>query len=82
MMTGPPIKIHIDPNVVPVAVSTPAQPPIHWLDEIKEQLYTDVRLGVIEKVEHNTPTPWLQFVEHSGLENRTVDLDELLTCKP
>ena len=58
MMTGPPIKIHIDPTAIPVAVHTPALTPIHWHDEIKEQLDTDVRLGVIEKVEPNTPTTW------------------------
>ena len=29
-MTGPPLKIHIDPDAVPVAANTPTPVPRHW----------------------------------------------------
>ena len=72
MMTGPPIKIHIDPTAIPVAVHTPALTPIHWCDEIKEQLDTDVRLGV---------TTWCHRAiwtrKPDGGPRRVVDLQSL-----
>ena len=50
MMSGPPIKIHVDPDAKPSAVHTPASIPIRWRETIKQQLDADVALGVIEKV--------------------------------
>jgi len=63
MMSGPPIKIHIKADAEPSAVHTPAQIPIHWREQIKEQLDADVALGVIEKVQPNTPSTWLMEMD-------------------
>ena len=38
MMDSKPLKLHLDPDAKPVAVSTTATVPIHWRDEIKAQL--------------------------------------------
>ena len=80
-MSGPPISINVEPGVTPVAVHTPASIPVHWRDEIKKQLDADVRLGVIEKVEPNTPTTWCHraiWVRKSdGTPRRVVDFQAL-----
>ena len=36
IMTGPPIKIHVDPDVISSTVHSPAQVPIHWRITSKE----------------------------------------------
>ena len=72
MMTGPPIKIHVDPDAIPSTVHTPAQVPIHWREQVKKQLDDDVALGVIEKVEPNTPTTYELF----GYVNQMAALGE------
>ena len=81
MMTGPPITININPEATPTAVHTPAPIPIHWRDEVKKQLEADVALGVIEKVEPNTPATWCHrafWVRKSdGSPRRVVDLQSL-----
>ena len=81
MMTGPPIEIHVDPAATPVAVHTPAPTPIHWRNEIERQLQNDVTLGVIEKVEPNTPTTWCHRAiwvrKPDGSPRRVVDLQSL-----
>ena len=81
MMTGPPIAININPEATPTAVHTPAPIPIQWRDEVKKQLEADVALGVIEKVEPNTPTTWCHrafWVRKSdGSPRRVVDFQSL-----
>ena len=81
MMTGPPISIHIDPDTKPIAVHTPASIPIHWQEEVKQQLDADVALGVIEKVEPNTPTTWCHRAiwvrKPDGSPRRVVDFQSL-----
>lgn len=81
MMTGPPINITIDPEATPTTIHTPASIPIHWREEVKKQLDADVALGVIEKVEPNTPTTWCHraiWVRKSdGSPRRVVDFQSL-----
>ena len=81
MMSGPPIKIHVDPDAKPSAVHTPAPIPIHWQETIKQQLDADVALGVIEKVEPNSPTTWCDRAiwvrKADGSPRRVVDFQSL-----
>ena len=50
-MDGPPMEIHLIKDAIPRKVSTPATIPLHWHDQVKADLDSDVALGVIEKVE-------------------------------
>lgn len=81
MMTGPPIEINIDPLASPTVVHSPAPIPIHWRDEIKKQLDDDVNLGVIEKVEPNSPSTWCHRAiwtrKTDGSPRRVVDYQSL-----
>lgn len=81
MMSGPPIRIHIDPGAPPIAVHTPAPIPIHWREAVKQQLDEDVRLGVIEKVGPNTPSTWchraIWIRKADGGPRRVVDFQSL-----
>ena len=80
-MVGPPIQIHIDPNAKPVNLRTPAPVPLHWQQQVKEELFRDVELGVLEPVPHGEPTRWcFRMVisrKHDGGPRRTVDLSPL-----
>ena len=80
-MSGPPLKLNIDPDSTPVAVHTPAPVPIHWQDEVKAQLDRDVELGVIEPVPWGQPTLWcsrmVTVAKSDGSPRRTVDLQSL-----
>ena len=55
LQSSPPLELHVDPSVKPVAVHRPAVVPIHWREAVKQGLLRDIRLGVIEKVPMNTP---------------------------
>ena len=86
MMKVDPIKIHIDPDATPKAVYTAATVPIHWREEVQEQLNQDVAMGIIEPVPSGVPTTWqarMQVVaKPDGTPRRTVDLRVLNThCK-
>ena len=80
-MSGPPLKLDVDPNVTPTAVHTPIPVPIHWQDEVKAQLDRDVKLGVIEPVPWGEPTTWcsrmVTVAKHNGSPRRTIDLQAL-----
>ncbi len=56
LMKGDPLKLHVDPNATPVAIHKPALVPLHWQDKVHADLERDVRIGVLEKVNPNTPT--------------------------
>ena len=47
-MDGPPLELHVDPNVKPYAAHIPASVPAHWEKQVKKDLNRDVALGVIE----------------------------------
>jgi len=80
-MTGPAISLHVDPNATPSAVHTPAHVPLHWQDVVKDQLDSDVNLGVLEKVPIGEPSPWCHRMvlarKADGTPRRTVDLSPL-----
>ena len=81
MMTGPPLKMFIDPNATPVACHKITPVPIHWKEKVKEDLDRDVKLGVLFRVPHNTPTNWLSRMiitsKANGEPRRTVDFQPL-----
>ena len=81
MMEGPPLRLMIDSEAIPVACHTPVPVPLHWQEEIKAGLGQDVRLGVIEPVEIGEPVTWCHRMvicaKKNGKPRRTVDLHPL-----
>ena len=77
-MTGEPLKLFLDPDARPIAVHKPAVVPIHWQEKVHSDLERDVALGVLEKVEPNTPVTWCSRMvvtaKADGTPRRTVDL--------
>ena len=57
-MEGPPLKFHIDPQAIPIKLHKPAPVPLHWQEQVEEELNRDVALGVLERVPHGEPTEW------------------------
>ena len=78
LMKGEPLELHVDPTAKPVAIHKPALVPLHWQDKVYADLERDVRIGVLERVNPNTPTTWCsRMVVTSmadGSPRRTVDL--------
>ena len=75
-MSGPPMKIHVDPKAVPIAVHKPITIPHHWQEQVKADL--DMMLGILEKDPMGVPTRFqsrmVVVVKKSGKPRRTVDL--------
>ena len=75
------MKIHIDPEAIPVAAYKPIPIPHHWQKIVKSKLDRDCELGIIEEVPVGVPTKWqLRMVvvaKKSGKPRRTVDLSPL-----
>ena len=57
-MNCPPAHIHLKSDAVPHARHTPIPIPLHWKNEVKEQLEKDARDGVIEPVQIGEPVIW------------------------
>ena len=80
-VTGPPLKLHVDPNAKPKCVHVPSTVPLHWEKQIEEQLLEDVRMGVLERVPHGVPTKWCHRMvvtrKPNGKPRRTVDMSAL-----
>ena len=78
MMNCEPLHLYVDPEAKPVAVHKPALVPIHWQEKVHQDLERDVRLGVLEKVDPNTPVTWCSRMvitpKADGTPRRTVDL--------
>jgi hypothetical protein len=81
IMSGEPLRLHIDSEARPVAVHKPAIVPLHWQDKVYEDLERDVRIGVLERVDANTPTTWCSRMvitaKADGTPRRTIDLQPL-----
>ena len=80
-MHGPPMRLMIDQNAKPVAIHKAIPVPIHFQEDVKEGLNTDVRLGVLEPVPEGTPTTWCHRMvvcsKKCGSCRRTVDFQAL-----
>ena len=81
MMSGPPLRLMINPNATPYAIHKPIPIPIHFQEDIYEGLKRDERLGVIESVPVGTPVTWCHKMvvvpKKNGKPRRTVDLQPL-----
>ena len=80
-MSGPPIEIHVEENASPKTFHTAAPIPLHWQEQVKNDLIRDEALGVIEKVPYGEPVTWCHRMvvtrKHDGRPRRTVDLSPL-----
>ena len=80
-MEGPPVEIHVDPSAPPRACHTPATIPLHWQQQVHDDLLRDETLGVIERVPYGEPVKWCHRMvvtrKHDGNPRRTVDLSPL-----
>ena len=81
MESAPPLRIFVDPEASPVAVSSPGTIPLHWEQQVKQGLERDVQLGVIEKVPVNQPVRWcsrmLVTAKHDGSPRRVIDYTQI-----
>ena len=81
MMSGPIMRLMIDPKATPHARHKPVPVPVHWQDDVYAGLDQDCRLGVIEPVPVGTPVTWCHKMvvvcKKSGKPRRTVDLQAL-----
>ena len=81
MMTGPPMRLMIDPSATPFVKHKPIPIPIHWQEDIYAGLEQDVNLGVLEPVPVGAPVTWCHKMvvvpKKSGKPRRTVDLQPL-----
>ena len=81
MMSGPPMKLLIDQEAIPIAHHTPIPVPIYWQDQVKSGLDQDQQLGVLEPVPIGTPVTWCHRMvvcaKKSGKPRRTVDFQAL-----
>ena len=81
MMSGPPLRLMIDPEATPVARHKPIPIPIHWQQDVYDGLDRDCRLGVLEPVPVGTPVTWCHRMvvcaKKTGKPRRTVDLQAL-----
>ena len=80
-MSGPPMKLMIDPNAIPVANFKTIPVAIHYLDDVKDGLDMDVRIRKIRKLPRNTPVRWCSSMVVTGKRDskprRTVDFQAL-----
>ena len=81
MMDTLPLRLMVDPNVVPLAHHTPVPVPVHWQEEEKAGIDRDIKLGVIEPVPIGEPVTWCHRMvicaKKNGLPRLTVDFQAL-----
>ena len=80
-ITGPDLKLHLDPDAEPKAVHVPSKVPLHWEETVKQQILDDVNLNVLEPVPHGQPSEWCHRMvvtrKADGGPRRTVDMSAL-----
>ena len=80
-MSGPPLRLMLDEDAMPVACHTPIPVAIHWQGEVKAGLDQDVRRGVLEEVPIGTPVTWCHrmviYEKKNGKPRHTVDFQAL-----
>ena len=81
VMSGPPVKIMVDPNAEPVVHHKPIPVPLHWQEQVKADLERDVALGIIEKVPIGDPVTWCHqmhvVAKADGSPRRVIDFQAL-----
>lgn len=76
-LTSPPVEIHFKDNMVPKSVQTTATILIHWQKQVKEDLYHDEALCVIERLPYGELVMWCHVIvvtRKHGTLRRMVDL--------
>ena len=80
-MTGEPMKIQVKPGAEPYACFTPIPVPFHLKEKVKNNLDSETRMEVIERVPQGEVPPWrarmLAVVKPNGEPRRVVDFQEL-----
>ena len=80
-MHGPPLTIHMQDGVTPIASHSPIPVPLHWQKKVKAGLDRDEAIGVIEKVPPGTPTTWCHRMvvvpKKDNTPRRTVNFQPL-----
>ena len=83
-MTGPPLRLHIDPDAIPVAHHKPIPVPIHIQDAVKDTLDQNTTMQVLEKLEPGVKTTWcarmVPSLKKNGKVRLTVDFQGLNKC--
>ena len=78
-MTGPYLRLHVDPNATPVAHHKPIPIALHHEEKVHQDILDDIQLGVLEEV--HEPSPWchkmVTVTKADGSPRRTVDLSPL-----
>ena len=86
MNTDSPLQLFADPAVKPVAIHKAAIIPIHLKARVKADLDRDVRLGILEKVDINSPVKWLSHMlvtmKKDGSPRRIIDHNNLNNAIP
>ena len=52
------MKIHTDPDAVPVVVHKPVPVPLHFRDQVNAMIEAEVKRGVLKKIGPGVPTTW------------------------
>ncbi len=59
MMQGAePMRLLLKDGAEPVAIHKPALIPAHWQEQVRAEIERDIKLGVLERMPHNTPVTW------------------------
>ena len=78
---GPPMRIHTDPDAVPVVVHKPVPVPLHFRDQVNAMIEAEVKRGVLKKIGPGVPTTWCTKLvitaKKDGRPRMTVDLSGL-----
>ena len=80
-MDGPELEIHVDPDAKLMNFTTPAPVPLYWQDIVKNKIYKNVDMGVMEEHPYGVATKTchrlLCIRKHNGDPRLTVDLSPL-----
>ena len=86
MFTEQPLQLFVDPTIKPVAIHKAAVILIHLKAAVKADLDRDVRLGILEKVDLNSPVKWLSrmivTLKKDGTPRRIIDYKRLNDAIP
>ena len=78
-MSGPYLRLHVDPDATPVAHHKPIPIPLHHEEKTHQDILDDIQMGVLEEV--SEPSPWCHLMvtatKADGTPRRTVDLSPL-----
>jgi len=61
-MAGPPVEIHLQENMKPVANHKAAPILLRWQDQVLNDLKRDDALGVVERVPYGEPVEWCHIM--------------------